>query len=96
MKFALELEVPDEQAAAALQWLQSIPDGLVAKFRGKQNLPGEIALLERNEAGEELTEAEQNRLLHEVFGAWKSEESGEEMVRRIYADRQDQSREVDL
>jgi hypothetical protein len=34
MKFALELEVPEEQAAAALNWLQSIPSGLVAKFRG--------------------------------------------------------------
>ncbi len=47
-------------------------------------------------ANEELSEAEQNRLLHEVFGSWKSDESGEEMVRRIYADRRDQPREVDL
>ena len=95
MKFALELEVPDEQAAAALHWLQSIPQGLVVKFRGKQRLPSEVALPEAG-GSEDLSEAEQNRLLHEVFGSWKSEESGEEMVRRIYADRQDQPREVDL
>ena len=95
MKFALELEVPDEQAAAALHWLQSIPKGLVAKFRGKQRLPGEVELPEMGDS-EDLSEAEQRRLLHEVFGSWKSEESGEEMVRRIYADRQDQPREVDL
>lgn len=95
MKFALELEVPDEQAAAALHWLQSIPQGLVAKFRGNQRLPGEVALPEMGDS-EDLSEAEQNRLLHEVFGSWQSEESGEEMVRRIYADRQDQPRDVDL
>ncbi len=94
MKFALELEVPEEQAAAALHWLKSIPNGLVAKFRGSQRLPGEVTMPEAAE--EDLSEAEQNRLLHEVFGSWKSEESGEEMVRRIYADRQDQPREVDL
>ncbi|GAB2696977.1 hypothetical protein GCM10011495_29160 [Hymenobacter frigidus] len=94
MRVALELEFPDEQAAAALNWLQSIPSGLVAKFRGNQRLPGEATMPEAAEEG--AAEAEQNRLLHEVFGSWKSEESGEEMVRRIYADRQDQPREVEL
>ena len=78
----------------ALRWLQSIPDGLVAKFRGNQRLPGEITMPEAVE--EDISEDEQNRLLHEVFGSWKAEESGEEMVRRIYADRQDQPREVNL
>ena len=96
MKFALELEVPDEQAIAALRWLQSIPSGLVAKFRGGQPRPSEVTLPGTDATSEELPEAEQHRLLHEVFGSWKSEESGEEMVRRIYADRQDQPREVNL
>jgi len=94
MKFALELEVPDEQAVAALHWLQNIPDGLTAKLRGKQHLPGEVSGPDAD--AEELPEVEQSRLLHEVFGSWKSEETGEEMVRRIYADRQDQPREVNL
>ena len=96
MKLALELEVPEGQAAAALQWLQNIPAGLVAKFRGGQLLPGAAPLPGAAEADEELPEAEQHRLLHEVFGSWKSEESGDEMVRRIYADRQDLPREVNL
>ena len=92
MRVALQLEFPDEQAATAFQWLQSIPSGLVARFQGKQQpAPAETVL-----PGEELSEAEQHQLLHEVFGSWQSEESGEEMVRRIYADRQDQPREVDL
>ena len=51
MKFALELEVPEEQAAAALNWLQSIPSGLVAKFRGNQRLPGEATMPEAAEEG---------------------------------------------
>ena len=91
MRLAVELEFPAEQAALALEWLQSLPDGLVAHFEGRKQRE-----LIATPATEELPEAEQHRLLHEVFGSWKSEESGEEMVRRIYADRQDQPREVDV
>jgi hypothetical protein len=91
MKLAVELEFPDEQAGAAIQWLQSLPANFVARFQGRQQR-GPIA----TSATEELSEAEQYRLLHEVFGSWKSGESGEEIVRRIYADRQDQPREVNL
>lgn len=90
MKIDVQLEFPAEQAALALEWLQSLPAGLVAHFEGrKQREP--VA----TPATEELSEAEQHRLLHELFGSWKSAESGEEMVRRIYANRQDQPREVD-
>lgn len=32
-----------------------------------------------------LSEAEQHELLDQLFGAWKDEVSGEEMVRRISA-----------
>ena len=91
MKIDVQLEFPAEQAALALEWLQSLPDGLIAHFEGRRNRkPAAMP------ATEELSEAEQHRLLYEVFGSWKSEESGEEMVRRIYADRQDQPREVDV
>ncbi len=89
MKVAVELEFPAERAAAAFQWLQSLPADIVAHFASCQP-HGLVA----QPATEELSEAEQHQLLHEVFGSWKSEESGEEMVRRIYADRQDQPREV--
>ena len=91
MKIDVQLEFPAEQAALALEWLQSLPADFVARFQGRQQLEPAAT-----PATEELPEAEQHRLLHEVFGSWKSEESGEEMVRRIYADRQDQPREVDL
>ena len=91
MKLAVELEFPDEQAGAAIQWLQSLPADFVARFQSREQREP-IA----NTTTEVLSEAEQHRLLHEVFGSWKSEESGEEMVRRIYADRQDQPREVEL
>jgi hypothetical protein len=91
MKIDVQLEFPAEQAALALEWLQNLPNGLVARFQGRAQRE-----LIATPATEELSEAEQNQLLHEVFGSWKSAESGEEMVRRIYADRQDQPRAVDL
>lgn len=91
MRVAVELEFPDDRAAAAFQWLQSLPDDFVAHFAGRtQRAPVS------KPATEELSEAEQRRLLHEVFGSWQSDESGEELARRIYADRQDQPREVEL
>jgi predicted Zn-dependent peptidase len=91
MRIAVELEFPDNRAAAALQWLQSLPADVVAHFVGRKQ-----AGLVANPATEELSEAEQYQLLHEVFGSWQSDESSEELVRSLYADRQDQPREVDL
>ncbi|AMR27043.1 hypothetical protein A0257_07915 [Hymenobacter psoromatis] len=91
MKVAVELEFPAERAAAAFQWLQSLPADIVAHFTSRQP-HGLVA----QPGKEELSVAEQHQLLHEVFGSWQSDESAEELVRSIYADRQDQSREVDL
>jgi 2-phospho-L-lactate transferase/gluconeogenesis factor (CofD/UPF0052 family) len=88
MKLALELEFSDNQAAHVLRLLQSIPD-VTARI-----LPHPASATADTEA--ELSPEQQRILLHEVFGSWKSEESGEDMVRRIYADRQDQPREVNL
>ena len=92
MRVALELEFPDEQAASVMRLLQALP-GLTIRFlqvdqyRAHRTLP----IVDKK-----LTAAEEEALLHEVFGSWKSAESGEEMVRRLYTDRQDQPREVDL
>lgn len=86
MKLALELEFPDDQAARVLRLLQSVPD-VTARILPH---PASVGM------ESELSPAEQSRLLHEVFGSWKSEESGEDMVRRLYADRQDHPREVNL
>ncbi|RZK31017.1 MAG: hypothetical protein EOO63_05240 [Hymenobacter sp.] len=91
MRVAVELEFPDDRAAAAFQWLQSLPADVVAYFahRSPRELPSQPAT-------EELSEAEQQRLLHELFGAWKDGVSGEEMVREIYEARDSGHREVEL
>jgi hypothetical protein len=39
-----------------------------------------------------LSEAEQHELLDQLFGAWKDEVSGEEMIREIYAARTNNAR----
>ena len=93
MKIALELEFPDEQAAAFMQRLQSLP-GLTARFLRLQ--PDQQTEQPASELAGELTEAEQKALLYKVFGGWQSEVSGDEMVRQIYADRRDEPREVNL
>ena len=91
MRVAVELEFPDDRAAAAFQWLQSLPADVVAYFTNRPQRE-----LVSKPATEELSEAEQRQLLHEVFGSLQSDESGEELAQRIYADRQDQPREVEL
>jgi len=93
MKIAFELEFPDEQAADAFRWLQNLPAGWAARWKQRRIKPP-VASSPASQPS--LSETEQNQLLHEVFGSWKSEESGDEMVRRIYADRRDQPREVNL
>ncbi|MDO7849680.1 hypothetical protein Q5H92_25175 [Hymenobacter sp. M29] len=93
MKIALELEFPDEQAAAFMQRLQSLP-GLTARFLRLRPEPQVSPIAA--EATDELTEAEQKALLYKVFGSWQSDVSGDEMVRQIYADRRDEPREVNL
>ena len=91
MRVAVELEFPDDRAAAAFQWLQSLPADMVAHFTSRKQ-PGQAA----QPATEELSETEQQQLLHELFGAWKDGVSGEEMVREIYEARDSGHREVEL
>jgi len=90
MRVSVELEFPDDRAAAAFQWLQSLPDDMVAHFAGRYQR------VVAKPATEELSAAEQQRLLHELFGAWKNGVSGEEMVREIYEARDSGHREVEL
>ena len=93
MRIVLELEFPDEQAAAFMQRLQSLP-GLTARFLRLR--PEQSVSPAASGPTNELTEAEQKALLYKVFGGWQSEVSGDEMVRQIYADRRDEPREVNL
>ena len=93
MRITLELEFPDEKADLFVRLLQFLPPGLTAHFsRPDLNQSADIAGPE----SAELTDAEEKQLLHELFGAWKSDVSGEEMVRQIYEARQSNHRAVDL
>ncbi len=91
MRIAVELEFPDSRAAAAFQWLQNLPADVVAHFVSRKQA-GSLA----KPTAEEPSEAEQQQLLHELFGAWKDGVSGAEMVREIYEARDSGHREVEL
>ena len=93
MRVSLELEFPDEKAALFVRLLQSLPPGLTARFSCPR--PGQSTDFAEAESTE-LTAAEEKQLLHELFGAWKSDVSGEEMVREIYDARQSDHRDVEL
>lgn len=96
MKLAVELEFPEEQAALALEWLQSLPTGIAARLRGKGKKLAKKPSTDTAEVGATLSAAEEQQLLHELFGAWKSEVSGDEMNRAIDDARQTGHREVEL
>ena len=81
---------PKFRTIPAFQWLQSLPADVVAHFTNRQFGPA------AKPSTEELSEAEQQQLLHELFGVWKEGVSGEEMVREIYEARDSGHREADL
>jgi DNA topoisomerase VI subunit B len=86
MKLALELEFPDDQAANVLRLLQSVPDvtARILTHPASASLGTAIP----------LSEADRQRLVHELFGSWQSEESGEELARQLQEDRQDTPRDI--
>lgn len=96
MKLAVELEFPEEQAALALEWLQSLPTGIAARLRGKGKKLAEKQTAGAPKADTTLSAAEEQQLLHELFGAWKSDVSGDEMNRAIDEAQQTGHREVEL
>jgi len=100
MKIALELEFPDEQAALVMRQLQGLPE-MTVRFLGP-NATEQWSVGAARPLGsfvrvtEHLSEQQQNELLDQVFGAWQSDETGEELVRQIYEARQDKPRDVTL
>ncbi len=96
MKLAVELEFSEEQVASALVWLQSLPTGIAARLRGKGKKLVEKPAVGAAETEATLSVAEEKQLLHELFGAWKSDVSGDEMNRIIDEARQTGHREVEL
>lgn len=93
MKLAIELEFPAEDAALALQWLQSVPRTIVTRLQGRSvTFP-----TWRTNAAEPLTEEERRTILSSFAEPLlPGEETAEEMERRIYGDRRDDPREVEL
>ncbi|MBD2769927.1 hypothetical protein IC235_18715 [Hymenobacter sp. BT664] len=100
MKIALELEFPDEQAALVMRQLQGLPE-ITVRFLGPEAIEQRSVSAARSLRGpaqptEHLSEQQQNELLDQVFGSWQSDETDEELVRQIYAARQDNPRDVTL
>lgn len=91
MRIALELEFPDAQAASFVQLL-ALP-GLTARFL---QIDQQVESTTTQATDKKLSTAEEEALLHELFGAWKNGVSGEEMVREIYEARDSSHREVEL
>ena len=94
MKLAVELEFPDEQAALALQWLQNLPSSFVARLQGRQmsGIPSWLA-----SRTTPLSDQERRAVLDELMAPLpEGAETADEMIQRIYGDRRDQPREVEL
>ncbi|OON69766.1 hypothetical protein [Hymenobacter sp. CRA2] len=83
MKLALELEFPDDQAANVLRLLQSLPETTATVIPHPATTTA-------------LSAAEQQRLMHELFGAWQSEETGEELAKQLREARHFRDREIEL
>ncbi|SHL17412.1 hypothetical protein [Hymenobacter psychrotolerans] len=87
MKLALELEFPDDQAANVLRLLQSVPEVTTRILPHPASVGVNTA---------PLGAADQQRLLHELFGSWHSEESGDELARQLQEARYFRERDVEL
>lgn len=60
-----------------------------------------VALLEKLNISFQIKEEqaarnEEANLIKELYGSWKSEETGEELIREIYAARKESKREINL
>jgi hypothetical protein len=89
MELDVKLKFPTEKAAAVLEWLRSLPYGAAEL----QSRPEEVS-----SAPEATTTdlAERERLFYSLFGAWKSEESGEELNRMLQEARHTEQRDIEL
>lgn len=94
MKLAVELEFPAEKAAVAIQALQRLSSSFVVRINGSlvQQAPMAFGV-----HLPELSEAEQRTMLAELSAPLpEGAETAEEMIARIYGDRRDAPREVEL
>lgn len=89
MELDVKLKFPTEKAAAVLEWLRSLPYG-AAELQSRSE--------EVVSAPETTTMdlAERERLFYSLFGAWKVEESGEELNRMLQEARHTEQRDIEL
>ena len=94
MKLAVELEFPAEKAAVAIQALQRLSSSFVVRINGSLVQKAPMAF---GAHLPELSEAEQRTMLAELSAPLpEGAETAEEMIARIYGDRRDAPREVEL
>lgn len=91
MELDVKLKFPTENAAAILAWLRSLPYG-VAELRGQEEAVAATAAVPTKPA--ELAEREQR--LQALFGAWQSEQTGEELNQLFQQARHTEQRDIEL
>ena len=92
MELEAKLKFPTDKAAAILEWLRSLPYGaaeLQSRHANAQSEP--VALDSKPEEA-----AERERVFYSLFGAWKSEETGEELNRMLQEARHTEQRDIEL
>lgn len=93
MELDVKLKFPTEKAAAVLEWLRSLPYGAAELQSRPTNVPAD-ATAPVETAASDL--AERERLFYSLFGAWKSEETGEELNRMLQEARHTEQRDIEL
>lgn len=91
MELDVKLKFPSENAAAILAWLRSLPYGVV-ELRGQEATASTAAAVPTESA--ELDEREQR--LRALFGAWKSEQTGDELNQLLQQARYTEQRDIKL
>ncbi|HEX8327080.1 MAG TPA: hypothetical protein VF629_06045 [Hymenobacter sp.] len=92
MELEVKLKFPTEKAAAILEWLRSLPCG-AAELQSR-NTEAQPAPPIMEVKSDEL--AERERIFYSLFGAWKSEETGEELNRLLQDARHTEQRDIEL
>jgi cell division septation protein DedD len=92
MELEVKLKFPTEKAAAILEWLRSLPHG-AAELQSR-TAEAQAAPTVTEVTSDEL--AERERIFYSLFGAWKSEETGEELNRMLQESRYTEQRDIEL
>ena len=92
MELEVKLKFPTEKAAAILEWLRSLPYGAAELQSRNTDAPSEPVVMASNPEDA----AERERVFYSLFGAWKSEETGDELNRMLQEARHTEQRDIEL